>query len=372
MMKTAMPAPPREPASRYESDDERWRAVLRHDAEADGRFVYAVRTTGVYCRPSCAARRPRRENIEFHRTPREAERMGFRACRRCRPRDSSPHSAHAGAVSKACATIAAARAGQPPDLRSLARTAGMSPSHFRRVFRALTGMTPKAYSVAHRTQRARDALSRRGRVTSAIYDAGFNSSARFYETASATLGMTPTAFRDGGTGETIRFAVGECSLGAVLVAATGRGVCSIALGDDPNALVHGLERRFPKAKIVGGDRGFERLVARVIALVEAPAAAGTADDQLPLDVRGTAFQHRVWQSLRTIPCGETRTYSDIARALGAPGATRAVAGACAANPVAVAIPCHRVVRTDGSMSGYRWGVERKAALLERERASAGG
>lgn len=344
-----------------ETSDDRWRAVLRRDGDADGRFVYSVQTTGVYCRPSCGARRARRENVEFHRTPADAERAGFRACRRCKPNDAASDRGHAGTVAKACATIV--QSNEPPELEVLAAAAEMSPSHFHRVFKSMTGLTPKAYATAHRAQRVREALPRCSSVTSAIYNAGFNSGGRFYATSTKILGMRPASFRAGGAGATIRFAVGKCSLGSILVAASQHGVCSIVLGDDADALVRALQDRFPKANLVGGDRAFEGVVAKVIAFVELPAA-GLA---LPLEVQGTAFQHRVWQKLCEIPCGETRSYSQIAEALGERGSTRTVARACAANPVAVAIPCHRVVRTDGSLSGYRWGIERKAKLLQSER-----
>jgi AraC family transcriptional regulator of adaptative response/methylated-DNA-[protein]-cysteine methyltransferase len=345
----------------FTRDADRWQAVERRDRGADGRFVYAVKTTGVYCRPSCAARLARRENVTFHATPADAERAGYRACKRCRPDASAPGGGHADAVAKACRRIM--EAGDAPDLDALAAGVGMSPSHFHRVFKSLTGVTPKAYATARRAKGVRDALPQSDTVTAAIYKAGFNSSGRFYATSDRVLGMKPAAFRAGGAGAIIRFAVGECGLGSVLVAATERGVCAIALGDDPDALVRDLQGRFPKADFVGGDEAFERLVARVVAFVDRPAAGL----DLPLDVQGTAFQLRVWQKLSEIPCGQTRTYSQVAREMGAPRSTRAVARACAGNAIAVAIPCHRVVRTDGSLSGYRWGIERKAKLLEAER-----
>jgi len=342
-------------------DDERWAAVRRRDRRADGAFYYSVRTTGVYCRPSCSARLPRRENVRFHATRADAERAGFRPCRRCRPGEASVADQHAAAVAEACRLIESAE--EPVSLGDLAARAGLSRFHFHRVFRRLTGLTPRAYAAAHRARRVREELRRNGSVTDAIYGAGYGSSGRFYEQASRLLGMTPTRYRAGGSGTTIRFAVGECSLGSVLVAATEKGVCSILLGDDAASLVRDLQDRFPTATLVGGDQRFERLVAGVIGLIEAP---GRGHD-LPLDVRGTAFQQRVWQALVRIPAGSTATYTEIARRLGAPRAARAVARACASNPVAVAIPCHRVVRTDGSLSGYRWGIARKRALLERER-----
>jgi AraC family transcriptional regulator of adaptative response/methylated-DNA-[protein]-cysteine methyltransferase len=249
-----------------------------------------------------------------------------------------------------------------PDLNALAEAAGMSRFHFHRVFKSITGLTPKAYAAAHRAQRVRNELSQSDTVTDAIYGAGFNSNGRFYATASEVLGMTPTAFRSGGTGASIRFAAGECSLGSILVAATGTGVCAILLGDDPGALVRDLQDRFPKARLIGGDEAFEQWVARVVGFVETPALGL----DLPLDVRGTVFQQRVWQALREIPAGSTASYTEIAERIGSPKAVRAVAQACAANAIAVAIPCHRVVRQDGALSGYRWGVERKRALLDRE------
>ncbi len=345
----------------FASDDQRWQAVVARDKSADGAMVYCVKTTGVYCRPSCAARLARRENVEFHPTPAEAERAGFRPCKRCQPDQRVSTNDHTQAVAQACKLIV--DADESPDLQTLAMTVGMSPSYFHRLFKSLTGLTPKAYATAHRGERVRRELPRAGSVTSAIYNAGFNSNGRFYATSSRMLGMKPADFRQGGDGATIRFAVGECSLGSILVAASQLGICSIALGDDPNALVKDLQDRFPQARLIANHREFDRLVARVIAFVDRP---GKGLD-LPLDVQGTAFQHRVWQKLCEILPGKTRTYSQIARDLGRPNATRAVAQACAANSIAVAIPCHRVVRTDGSLSGYRWGIQRKAKLLETER-----
>jgi AraC family transcriptional regulator of adaptative response/methylated-DNA-[protein]-cysteine methyltransferase len=344
----------------YSSDAERWAAVMRRDRRADGSFYYSVKTTGVYCRPSCGSRRARRENVRFHASCEDAERAGFRPCMRCRPNEEALEARRAAAVARACRAIETAE--DVPDLDALARTAGMSRFHFHRVFRSVTGVTPKAYAAAHRARRVREELSRSGTVTDAIYGAGFNSSGRFYAASPQVLGMTPRDFRAGGKGAAIRFAVGECSLGSILVAATETGICAMSFGDDPEALVRDLEDRFPQARLIGGDAAFEELVAKAVAFVEAP---GLGLD-LPLDVRGTAFQQRVWQALRKIPPGSTATYSEIAKRIGAPKAVRAVAHACASNPIALAIPCHRVVRTDGSLSGYRWGIERKRALLERE------
>ena len=347
------------PAS-LRSDDDRWVAVLRRDRNADGHFYYSVRTTGVYCRPSCAARRPLRENVRFFLTLEEAEKAGFRTCKRCRPDEPALAERYAAAVSRACRLLE--EPGDPPSLDALAAAAGMSRFHFHRVFKAVTGVTPRGYLVARRAQRVREELPRSSTITDTIYDAGFNSNGCFYATSSEVLGMTPTDFRSGGHGASIRFAVGECSLGSILVAATEKGVCAIEFGDDPETLVRDLQDRFPNAQMTGGDRQFEQLVARVVGFVEAPALGL----DLPLDVRGTAFQQRVWQALREIPAGSTASYAKIAERIGVPKSARAVARACASNAIAVAIPCHRVVRNDGGLSGYRWGIERKRALLERE------
>jgi AraC family transcriptional regulator of adaptative response/methylated-DNA-[protein]-cysteine methyltransferase len=342
--------------------DPRWRAVLERDAGSDGAFVYAVKTTGVYCRPSCPSRRARPDNVSFHASNAGAEAAGFRPCRRCHPDQASLARQHADKIAAACRTLEEAE--ELPTLQQLARSVGLSAFHFHRLFKASTGLTPRAYGAAHRSSRLRTALAGGGSVTAAIYDAGYNASSRFYEEADAVLGMTPTSFRKGGAQATIHFAIGACSLGSILVARSERGVCAILLGDDPEPLIRELQDRFPRADLVGGDRGFEDLVAKVVGFIEAPALGL----DLPLDVRGTAFQQRVWQALRDIPAGATVSYSEVARRIGAPGSVRAVAGACAANAIAVAIPCHRVVRTDGALSGYRWGVERKRALLEREAA----
>jgi len=338
------------------NDDDRWQAVL--DRRGEG-FVYGVVTTGVYCRPSCPSRRPRRENVRFFPSPADAEQAGLRACRRCGVPDERP-----ALVAQACTLLDDADL----TLAEVASAVGMSPYHFHRVFKAETGITPKAYAAARRAERARRHLDADQPVTDAIYAAGFGSNGRFYAESTERLGMTPSQYRAGGADAHVRFAVGECDLGSILVATTDKGVCAIELGDDPDELVRSLQDRFHAAELVGDDAEFDELVARVVALVEHP----TANHDLPIDVRGTAFQERVWQALRQIPAGETTTYSKLAVAIGAPTSTRAVAGACAANHVAVAIPCHRVVRTDGSLSGYRWGVERKAALLEREASNAAG
>jgi AraC family transcriptional regulator, regulatory protein of adaptative response / methylated-DNA-[protein]-cysteine methyltransferase len=343
-------------------NEERWQAVKRRDPAFDGKFFFAVRTTGVFCRPSCASRPAKRENVSFFSTVAEAEKAGFRACKRCRPDKLGAPDPQIEAVKRACAEIEAAE--EAPKLAELAARAGLSPYHFHRVFKAITGVTPKAYAAETRARRAADKLRTAETVTEAIYDAGYNSSSRFYESTSARLGMTPSAVKRGGEGARIRFAVGQASLGAVLVAATKKGVCAILLGDDPEILVRELQDRFPRAEFEGGDAEFERMVAQVVGLIEAP---GQRLD-LPLDIRGTAFQQKVWAALCAIPPGKTATYQEIARAIGQPKAVRAVAQACGANPLAVAIPCHRVVRTDGDVSGYRWGVERKRKLIDREAA----
>ncbi|MDK8875195.1 bifunctional DNA-binding transcriptional regulator/O6-methylguanine-DNA methyltransferase Ada [Paracoccus sp. SSJ] len=343
--------------------DPRWQRVLARDAAADGSFVYAVRTTGVYCRPSCPSRRAKPQNVTLYASPDQAEAAGFRPCRRCNPRGASAAEANAALVAAACRLIEQAET--PPTLQALAEAAGLSPFHFHRQFKAVTGLTPRAYAAAHRAGRLRARLAQGASVTGAIYEAGFNSSSRFYEGADGMLGMTPSAWRKGGAGAEIRFALGQCALGAILVAQSRRGICAIALGDDPEALLRDFQDRFPAATLIGGDAEFEALVARIVGFIEAP---GIGLD-LPLDIRGTAFQQRVWQALRQIPPGTTASYAEIARRIGEPQASRAVAQACAANPIAVAIPCHRVVRSDGALSGYRWGVARKRALLDREGAA---
>jgi AraC family transcriptional regulator of adaptative response/methylated-DNA-[protein]-cysteine methyltransferase len=335
--------------------------VTAKDRAADGRFVYAVRTTGIFCRPSCPSRPPKRENIVFYESSDVAQAAGFRPCQRCRPTGVSQDERHAALVATACRSIEAAET--PPGLDELAAASGLSRFHFHRVFKAATGVTPKAYADAHRARRVREELAGPGTVTEAIYDAGFNSGGRFYAQADAVLGMTPTRYRNGGERTAIRFAVGQTSLGAILVAATKKGVCAIFLGDDPEALVRDLQDRFPRAELVGADPAFETLVAQAVGLVEHPGLGA----DLPLDVRGTAFQQRVWKALRKVEAGETVSYAEVARRIGRPKAVRAVAQACAANKLAVAIPCHRVVRNDGAISGYAWGVERKRALLDRER-----
>jgi AraC family transcriptional regulator, regulatory protein of adaptative response / methylated-DNA-[protein]-cysteine methyltransferase len=348
--------------TRYASDQARWNALVQKDHSADGEFWYTVKTTGVFCRPSCPSRRPNRENVEFYDSPEEAEKAGYRPCRRCDPKGPGIAGQHADAVATACRLIK--ETDEYPNLDGLAAAVNMSPYWFHRVFKASTGLTPKAYASAHRSDKVRKTLPRRHTVTEAIYDSGFNSNGRFYADSSKMLGMKPKQYRDGGIGNTIRFAIGECSLGAILVASSEKGVCAILMGDDPETLLRDLQDRFPKANLLGGDSAYEKLVARVVGFIEAPKIGL----DLPLDIRGTAFQRRVWKELQRIPPGKTSTYSLVANRIGAPKSVRAVAQACAANPLAVAIPCHRVLRMDGNLSGYCWGVDRKRALLAREEA----
>lgn len=348
----------------YASDDARWDAVQRREPAADGRFYYSVRSTGVYCRPSCASRGALRANVAFHASCADAEAAGFRPCLRCKPDQPPLAERQAAAVTQACRLIEAAAdvADKLPDLDTLARASGMSRFHFHRIFKAHTGITPKAYAAARRAERVRQALGQGSPVTDALYAAGWQSSAPFYAAAEQQLGMAPGRYRKGGEGETIAYALGACSLGTVLVASTAKGICAILIGDDDDALVQDLRGRFPNAALAVAEPGFAQTLARVIAFVDAPRAAF----DLPLDVRGTVFQQRVWEALRRIPPGETVSYTELAERVGQPSAVRAVAGACAANPAAIAIPCHRVLRNDGAISGYRWGVERKRKLLERE------
>ncbi|MEA2738297.1 MAG: AraC family transcriptional regulator [Acetobacteraceae bacterium] len=351
---------PPNPAHAAVADDPRWARVVARDRTADGVFWYSVMTTGIYCRPACPSRTANPKNVQLHDTLDAAKATGFRPCKRCNPDGQSMDSENVAIVARACRLIEASE--DQPSLTDLAAAVGRSASYFHRLFRAATGLTPKDYAAAHRAAKVRQGLEHGNSVTETIYEAGFNSSGRFYEKSTDMLGMTPTRYRAGGTNEEIRFAVGKSSLGAILVASSKQGVVSVLLGDDPEELVRDLQDRFPRAYLIGADREYEALVARVVGFVEAP---GLGLD-LPLDVRGTAFQQRVWQALREIPVGRTVSYADIAHRIGAPKAVRAVAGACAANRLAVAIPCHRVVRHDGALSGYAWGVDRKRMLLERE------
>jgi AraC family transcriptional regulator, regulatory protein of adaptative response / methylated-DNA-[protein]-cysteine methyltransferase len=345
--------------------DPRWARVLARDRTADGEFWYSVATTGVFCRPSCPSRAANPRNVQFHDTLKAAKATGFRPCKRCNPDGPSVEVENAAIVAKACRLIEQAE--EERSLTNLAAAVELSPGHFHRLFKSVTGLTPKDYASAHRAARVREGLGKGSSVTEAMYDAGFNSSGRFYEKSNEMLGMTPTHYRAGGADEEIRFAVGESSLGTILVASSMKGVASILIGDDPNELVRDLQDRFPKARLVGGDKDYESLVARVVGFVEAPGLGL----KLPLDVRGTAFQQRVWHALQEVPVGQAVSYAEIARRIGAPKAVRAVAGACAANNIAMAIPCHRVVRSDGALSGYAWGAERKRVLIDREMMSVG-
>ncbi len=341
-------------------DDPRLAAVRRRDARADGRFLYSVATTGVYCHPSCAARPALRHNIAFHATRADAERAGFRPCKRCQP-DLPPRAERdAALVAAACRLIEGAE--EVPPLAALAASAGLSAAHFHRLFRRVAGVTPQAYAAAHRQHRVQQGLAAGASVTQVLHEAGFGSGSRFYEAADGMLGMRPSSYRAGGKGEAIQHAIGQSSLGSVLVAASTRGVCAILLGEDAAALLADLRARFPHADLAQAPAAFADSVAQVVAAVDGRAALA-----LPLDIRGTAFQRRVWEVLRAIPQGQTLSYGAVAARLGNPAAIRAVAGACAANALAVAIPCHRVVARDGGLAGYRWGVDRKRTMLDRER-----
>ena len=342
------------------TQDPRWASIVTRDKTADGTFWYSVATTGIFCRPSCPSRLANPKNVRLQESIVAAEAAGFHACRRCNPGGMSIEAANNAIVAKACKLID--EAAEPLSLAEIAESVELSPHYFHRLFKRATGLTPKAYAVAGRSARLREGLTKAATVTEAFHGAGYGSNGRFYEASTGVLGMSPTHYRSGGAQEVLTFAVGQCSLGAILVASSAKGVAAILLGDDPQTLVRDLEDRFSRARLVGGDAAYEQLVAQVVGLVEAPAH-GLA---LPLDVRGTAFQQRVWLALREIPAGETATYSSIAGKIGSPRSVRAVAGACAANAHAVAIPCHRVVRHDGGLSGYRWGVERKRELIDRE------
>ena len=342
------------------AEDPRWARIVARDKTADGHLWYSVYTSGVYCRPSCPSRTANPNNVQLHDTLESAKATGFRPCKRCNPDGPSIECENAALVARACRTIEESE--EEPSLEVLAAVVGRSPTYFHRLFKAATGVTPKDYATAHRAAKVRQGLASGSSVTEAIYDAGFNSSGRFYEKSTGMLGMTPSQYRAGGANEEIKFAVGQTSLGAILVASSKKGVAAILIGDDPDKLVRNLQDRFPRAHLVGADRDYEALVARVVGFVEAPRIGL----DLPLDIRGTAFQRRVWQALQEIPVGATVPYAEIARRIGAPTAVRAVAGACAANNLAVAIPCHRVVRSAGSVSGYAWGVERKRFLLDRD------
>lgn len=345
---------------RFESREACLAAIASRDPGADGQFWYSVTTTCIFCRPSCHSKRALPEHIQIHHTLADARSTGFRACLRCNPEGPSIDEQNRLVVATACRRIEAAEAELP--LVELAASAGFSISHFHRIFKAVTGVTPRDYAFAQRAIKVRKGLARCETVTSVFYEAGFNSSGRFYERSGSMLGMTPTAYRTGGANETIRFAVGECSLGSILVASSERGVVAILLGDDPEPLLADLQDRFPHANLVGADPSYEKLIAHVVAFAEDPRQG----HNLPLDVRGTAFQQRVWRALLDVPAGQTVSYAELAKRIGAPKSVRDVANACAANNLAIAIPCHRVVKNNGSFLGYAWGIKRKRHLLRQE------
>jgi AraC family transcriptional regulator, regulatory protein of adaptative response / methylated-DNA-[protein]-cysteine methyltransferase len=341
------------------SEETAWSAVERRDRTFDGAFVFAVATTGIYCRPSCPARRPKRDNVRFFAQRADAEAAGFRACRRCRP--AAERGPAAALVARVRRLLDAHADGIT--LAELARRTGVSPHHLQRVFRAETGVTPKQYLAARRAERLRAQLKDGRDVTTATYEAGYGSSSRVYAQSDARLGMTPGTYRDGGRGMAVRFTTVDTSLGTLLVAVTGRGVCAVSLGDDADALERALRDELPRAAITRADD--PQLAHAVMAIVDQIEGRAPAAD-LPLDLRATAFQLRVWEALRRVPYGQTRTYGEVAAAIGRPSAVRAVAGACARNRVAIVVPCHRVIRNDGALGGYRWGIARKRKLLRRE------
>ncbi len=344
----------------FSTDADRWQAIIERVPQADGHFFYGVATTGIYCRPACASRLPNRENVRFFDDQQLAEAAGYRPCKRCNPQTPAEEDASVRAIIHACRLIEEAE--QPPSLDELAGAVGLSKYHFQRLFKKIAGVTPKQYAAEKRAQRVRDELQKDSTVTDAIYNAGFESSSRFYETAVSSLGMKPGEYRKGGAGLSIRYATAQSYLGWILVAATGQGICRIDIGDTPQDLRARLQDSFPGAQLQTDDPLFEEKVKQVLAFLERPQQGW----QLPLDIQGTAFQRRVWSALREIPAGATASYGDVAAQIGKPTAARAVAQACAANKIAVAVPCHRVVRSDGQIGGYRWGAARKELILERE------
>jgi AraC family transcriptional regulator of adaptative response/methylated-DNA-[protein]-cysteine methyltransferase len=340
-----------------------WRAVQTRDAKFNGTFVYGVRSTGIYCKPSCASRRPRRERVSFFPSREEAEAAGFRACRRCRPQHPSALAPQTEMVIRACRLIEGSEDGSIP-LAKLGALIGVSPHHLQRTFKSITGVTPRQYAAAHRLEQFKARIRKGDDVAGAIYDAGYGSSSRLYEKAPGQLGMTPKTYARGGRGMNINYTVADSPLGKLLVATTGRGICSVTLGDAEGELEAALLKEYPNAEIRRAGDGMGEEVDRLLGYM----AGDERRLDLPLDLQATAFQLSVWEELRRIPYGSTRSYREVAEGLGQPKAVRAVARACAANPVALVTPCHRVVREDGSLSGYRWGAERKAKLLARERA----
>ncbi|MBJ9237796.1 bifunctional DNA-binding transcriptional regulator/O6-methylguanine-DNA methyltransferase Ada [Citrobacter braakii] len=341
------------------TDDDRWQSVVDRDVAADGQFVFAVQTTGIFCRPSCRAKHALRKNVSFFADARQALAAGFRPCKRCQPDKDSAQQHRLEKIAHACQLL---EQESPLTLDELAQQVAMSPYHLHRLFKATTGMTPKAWQQSWRARRLRDALAKGVPVTQAIFNAGFPDSSSYYRKADQTLGMTAKQFRKGGDNVSVRYTLADCSLGRCLVAESERGICAILLGDDDATLVADLHELFPAAQDVPADTDFQQRVREVIAAIN----ARDAPLSLPLDIRGTAFQQQVWQALRAIPCGETMSYQQLASAIGKPKAVRAVASACGANKLAIVIPCHRVIRGDGALSGYRWGIARKAQLLQRE------
>ncbi len=352
--------PKRSEEKSYATDDARWQAVVAREKDADGQFFYAISTTGIYCYPSCPSRLALRKNTHYFKTSNEAEQAGFHPCKRCKSNQGTPSSRDALVIAQACRLIE--NADEIPCLETLAQSQNLSSYHFHRLFKSITGVTPRAYAIAHRARKIRTELAQDTSITDAIYDAGFNSSGRFYATSTEVLGMTPTNFKNGGNSETILYSVGKCSFGSILVARSEKGICAILIHDDNKPLLADLQKRFPKATLVEDQSDFKHWLTQVIHFVETPKNGL----ELPLDIRGTIFQQRVWQILQKIPLGTTASYTDIATKLGDPKAVRAVARACAANPIALLVPCHRVVRSDGGISGYRWGVENKRTLIARE------
>ncbi len=351
--------------------DARWLAVQSRNRVADGAFVYAVRSTGIYCRPSCASRKPQRQQVLFFRAPADAERKGFRACQRCRPQEAKLVDPHAADVARICRHIEATLADRNGDessltLGALAALSGLSAHALERAFRRVTGITPRQYVDAQRMRRLKSRLKKGDDVTTALYDAGFGSSSRLYERAPQQLGMTPATYRRGGAGMEIHYTIAASPLGPVLVAATSRGISAVYLGENEGRLESELRREYPNAEIRRDRKGLENWVGKIVEHL-----SGNAPHlDLPTDVQATAFQRRVWEELRRIPYGTTRTYKQVARAIGQPSAVRAVARACATNPVSIVVPCHRVVRGDGKLAGYRWGLSRKQALIEHEAGAA--
>jgi AraC family transcriptional regulator, regulatory protein of adaptative response / methylated-DNA-[protein]-cysteine methyltransferase len=343
-----------------------WAAVAGRNSQFDGLFVYAVRSTGIYCRPSCPSRRPKRDHVAFFPLPAAAELAGFRACRRCHPDDIAPSDPHAALIADACRAIAA-NLDQPLTLADLGATVGLSPHHLQRIFKRLVGISPREYADALRLRQFKGRLRTGEAVTVAIDAVGYGSSSRLYERADAKLGMTPTTYQRGGQGMQITYTVVTSPLGHLLVAATERGMCAVSLGDDATALEAELRAEYPAATLVRNDANLGGAVTAILAYLE----GNTPNLDLPLDVQATAFQRQVWQALQGIPYGETRTYRELAEALGKPGASRAVGRACATNPVSLIVPCHRALGSDGKLHGFRWGLQRKQALLDLERNHAG-